>query len=272
MLKTRVITALFLVAVLLLVLWSESFVAFVLLATVFFAGAIWEIFRLFDNRQPVVYAAFWAVFFAVVAFTVDRSTYFWVFVLCAAIWFLYLIPSMSRTLPGLHRTGDRIFELMYAVTLFGSFSAVLVLYKHSAIFLLSVMGVVWIADIGAYFVGRKFGSPKLAPSNSPGNTTEGAIGGWQLLLILSLDSIVANGLRDTLAPRVQAKLGWTGLFFVMTILVAVSVIGDLLESKLKRRRGYKDSSSLLPGHGGILDRVDSLIPVLPLAVLLDTWV
>jgi len=271
MLKLRVLTALALVAVLLLVLLSGSYTAFILLTTVFFAGAVWEVFRLFNNRQPLAYATFWTACFCLIAFMVDRSHYFWIFALCAVIWFLYLIPSMMWDLPTLRSMNDRVFELMYSISLFGAFSSVLVLYKHSPTFLVSVLWVVWVADIGAYFSGKTFGKHKLAPSISPGKTWEGAIGGWVLVLIVETASNRILSLQDTMAPRLLSTLGWTGLFFVLTILVIVSVFGDLLESRLKRRRDMKDSSSLLPGHGGILDRIDSLIPVLPIAVLLDTW-
>lgn len=271
MLRKRVLTALVLVAVLLLVLLSRSFSAFILLTTVFFAGAIWEVFRLFENRRPRAYAVFWTVFFGVVAFTVPRSTYFWVFVLSAVVWFLYMTPSLMLDLPELHSIADRVFEAMYCVALFGAFSSVLVLYRHSAIFLFSVLALVWIADIGAYFAGRTFGRHKLAPAISPGKTWEGAIGGWMFVMAAAVVSINIPVLSDTLAPRLLSRLDMGGLFIALTVLVAASIIGDLLESKLKRRIDRKDSSSLLPGHGGILDRIDSLVPVLPMAVLLDTW-
>ena len=271
MLKKRVFTAVLLMTVLLLVLWSKSFPAFILLTTLFFAGAIWEVFRLFDNRYPRLYAIFWTVFFGVVAFTVARSMYFWIFSLCSVIWILYLVPSMMWELPELRSPSDRVFESMYSIAIFGGYSAILVLYRHSAIFLLSVLAVVWIADIGAYAAGRTLGKHKLAPSISPGKTWEGVIGGWLSVLVVATVSVTTLGLRDTLAPRLHGALGWGGLFLVLTIMVALSILGDLLESKLKRRRDRKDSSSLLPGHGGVLDRMDSLIPVLPIAVLLDTW-
>lgn len=271
MLRKRILTALCLVAVLLLVLLSGSFPAFILLTTVFFAGAVWEVFRLFENRRPRTYAVFWTLFFAVVAFTVPRSTYFWVFVLSSVVWVLYMTPSLFFDLPDLHTVSDRVFEAMYCIGLFGAFSSVLVLYRHSSIFLFSVLAVVWLADIGAYAAGRAFGRRKLAPSISPGKTWEGVLGGWILVMIGALVSINILGTTDTLAPRLLAKMGWGGMFAALSVLVMMSVVGDLLESKLKRRIDRKDSSSLLPGHGGILDRIDSLVPILPMAVLLDTW-
>jgi len=119
--------------------------------------------------------------------------------------------------------------------------------------------LVWAADIGAYFVGRRFGQRKLASAVSPGKTWEGAFGG------LLLSGVVSLLLLSLLLPVSPA---WV----LLTLgLIVLSVFGDLFESVLKRVRGVKDSGTLLPGHGGILDRIDSLVAVLPwltLALLL----
>ena len=80
-----------------------------------------------------------------------------------------------------------------------------------------------------------------------------------------------EALADTFAVRVQAGLGWPGMFAVLILIVAASIVGDLFESQLKRRAGMKDSSNVLPGHGGVLDRIDALVPVLPLAALIGAW-
>jgi phosphatidate cytidylyltransferase len=130
------------------------------------------------------------------------------------------------------------------------------------------MAIVWIADIGAYFAGKAFGKRKLAPSISPGKSWEGAIGGAIAVLVLTSASVYFTALHDTFATHVQRSLGWGGLIAVMLLVVVASVVGDLFESMLKRRAGMKDSSKLLPGHGGVLDRIDALIPVLPLATLI----
>jgi phosphatidate cytidylyltransferase len=135
------------------------------------------------------------------------------------------------------------------------------------------MVLVWIADIGAYFAGKAFGKRKLAPSISPGKSWEGAIGGCIAVLAIASASVLfgGNALADTFAVRVQARLGWAALLAILVLIVAASVAGDLFESQLKRRAGVKDSSHLLPGHGGVLDRIDALIPVLPLAALIGAW-
>ena len=133
------------------------------------------------------------------------------------------------------------------------------------------MAIVWIADIGAYFSGKAFGKRKLAPSISPGKSWEGAIGGGILVLLAAVASIATPALGDTFAVRLYQTWGWLGFFAVLILMVAASIVGDLFESQLKRRAAMKDSSNLLPGHGGVLDRIDALIPTLPLAALITYW-
>ena len=129
--------------------------------------------------------------------------------------------------------------------------------------LLGTMAVVWVADIAAYFSGRAFGRHKLAPSISPGKTWEGALGGALGVLLFGFGILVAFGARQPGGAFViaLALLAWT----------AISVIGDLFESLLKRQAGLKDSGSILPGHGGILDRIDSLTSTLPIVALASVW-
>lgn len=130
--------------------------------------------------------------------------------------------------------------------------------------LLIVVGVVVIADSAAYFAGRRFGKHKLAPGISPGKTWEGAIGAWLAITAyaLALNFFAADSLRLACLPQTLA-LFWA--------LFCLSVLGDLFESTLKRQAGIKDSGNLLPGHGGILDRIDSLTAVLPVAALFWIW-
>jgi phosphatidate cytidylyltransferase len=126
--------------------------------------------------------------------------------------------------------------------------------------IMAVMVLVWGADIGAYFSGRAFGKRKLAPQVSPGKSWEGVYGG--LLLSLVITAIVGF-VRDW--SFVQMLMGLIGA----AVIVFISVVGDLTESMFKRQSGIKDSSNLLPGHGGVLDRIDSLTAAIPVfAVLL----
>lgn len=116
--------------------------------------------------------------------------------------------------------------------------------------------VVWAADIGAYAAGRTFGRHKLAPMISPGKTWEGFVGG--IALVLAAGVAVALLLLD-----LRSWMAWALLLAILVALTVFSVIGDLLESLLKRQAGVKDSGTLLPGHGGLLDRLDSLLAVAP---------
>ena len=275
MLKTRIITALVLLAVLLPVLYWNNATAFALVATAFFGAAVWESFRLFNQNSPraAVIAAFWTAAFAYSVFLSDQGiTLFW-FALSVLIWMLRLAPSLKIGLPPLESTANSMLSMTYAIAIVGCFVAIAALFRHSPVYLLSVMALVWIADIGAYFSGKALGKHKLAPSISPGKSWEGAIGGGIAVLVLSTLAILFGGdaLADTFVVRVRASLGWIATFGILILIVAASVVGDLFESQLKRRAGVKDSSNLLPGHGGVLDRIDALIPVLPLAALVDAW-
>lgn len=272
MLKTRVITAVILLAVLLSVLYSNSFAFFVVVSGAFYAAAAWESFRLFRNAQPLIGAALWTVAYVFIVLRGAPSGAVVLFAICAAIWALRLAPALALGLPPLDSLGNRLLNGVYGIAILGCFVAIAALFRQSPVYLLSVMAIVWIADIGAYFVGKAFGKHKLAPSISPGKSWEGAIGGWIAVLVLASTSTMLPQLAGTFSFRILVKWGWPGFVLIMTLLVAASIVGDLFESQLKRRAGMKDSSNLLPGHGGVLDRIDALIPTLPLAVLLDFWI
>jgi len=139
-------------------------------------------------------------------------------------------------------------------------------------FILSIFCVVWAADVFAYFGGRAFGKRKLAPAISPGKSWEGVWSGAAGALVVAaiwllVDARFATG-SASLYTRVAAELGLAGAALMVIFLVAMSIVGDLFESLVKRSAGAKDSSALLPGHGGVLDRVDALLPVFPIALAL----
>src|SRR5450830_355254 len=260
MLKTRIITALVLLAVLLPVLYIGNPIAFAVVVAVFFAAAIWETFRLFSpgSRNVLAVAAVWTAVFVYAFFIVPQPR--------PVVWFVIGLPPLASF-------GNTLLSITYALSIVACFAAITTLFAHSALYLLSVLVLVWIADIGAYFSGKALGKHKLAPSISPGKSWEGAIGGGVAVLVLSSLAVQFGGaaLADTFPAHVQARFGWGGLTLVLAAIVALSVCGDLFESQLKRRAGVKDSSNLLPGHGGVLDRIDALVPVLPLAALINTW-
>ena len=130
--------------------------------------------------------------------------------------------------------------------------------------LLVLLGLTWIADTAAYLSGRAFGRRKLAPAISPGKTWEGAIGAAVACLIYAM---ICAMFIPSLRARVQGAV-WLWYLLGAAFLLIASIVGDLLESAVKRRAGAKDSGVLLPGHGGILDRIDSVTAALPLGALL----
>jgi len=276
MLRTRVITALVLLAGLLLILVLNSYVVFALALAVFFGAAAWESLRLFGAKLPLQGAALWTAAFLFLAFLRAESPFppqFIVLIgISTIIWIMRLMPSLIIGLPPLETIGNRFLNGIYGISLLACFLAMLVLFQRSTLYLFSVLAIVWVADIGAYFSGKAFGKRKLAPSISPGKSWEGAIGGWLAVLSLAAFSTRFPQLQDTFAVKLQMAWGWFAFVAAMTVIVAASVVGDLFESQLKRRIAMKDSSNLLPGHGGVLDRIDALIPALPMAVLLAYWI
>ena len=271
MLKTRVVTALVLLLVLVLLLLSQSVLAVALAAGIFFAAAAWEALRLFKSRNPALIAAVWTVTFGLIVFQQSYLHARILMLLCVFIWLLRLAPSLKFGLPPLDSLANKLLSGIYGVAILGCFTAILALFAHSPLYLFSVMAIVWIADIGAYFSGKAFGRNKLAPSISPGKSWEGAIGGWIAVLLVAAASTRIPGLQDTFSAQLLVSRGPVVLAVGLSLLVVASVCGDLFESQLKRRAGVKDSSGLLPGHGGVLDRIDALIPALPLALLIDLW-
>ena len=275
MLRTRVITGVTLLVLLLALLYANSYTAVVFACALFFGAAAWESFRLFANTYPRFGAVVWTAAFVYTAMSAGRINTTLLFSVCCLVWLLRLIPALKFGLPPQQHMANRLLTGIYGIAIMGCFYAILALFQHSPLYLFSVMALVWVADIGAYFSGKAFGKRKLAPTISPGKSWEGVIGGW--LAVLLLASLTAWGaslvpaLADTFSVRLQARAGWLVWLAVLTVLVAASVVGDLFESLLKRRAGFKDSSNLLPGHGGVLDRIDALIPSLPLAVLVDAW-
>ncbi|MFA6313868.1 MAG: phosphatidate cytidylyltransferase [Sterolibacterium sp.] len=152
--------------------------------------------------------------------------------------------------------------LVGGLLLIPSWAGMVSLQARSPWLLLAALALVWVADIAAYFSGRAFGRHKLAPSISPGKTWEGAAGAGLGVIVYAAAVAAASGRL--------ASLNWPEITFMaagLLLLTAVSILGDLFESLAKRQAGVKDSSALLPGHGGVLDRIDSLTSSLPLAGL-----
>ena len=160
------------------------------------------------------------------------------------------------------------------LSLFGLFSvfaawlALVYVYEQAgAVFLISFMGLVWVADIAAYGASKTLGRRKLAPSISPGKTWEGAVAG----VLGSVAWVIATqAWPGSFAAYLFGQFSWWFVVVLAIALAVLSIMGDLFESLLKRRANIKDSSRLLPGHGGVFDRLDALLPIAPLAYLLLT--
>lgn len=276
MLRQRVITAVVLMALLLPALFASSPVPFVLFTLVLISAAGWEWARL--NGVVVPAAAIGcgialALACALAAWALPLAAGpAWPWWLGLALWLLggWRVLSAGPTgWPGLPPVLRVLIGLALLWLAWWALAQARVIGIN---FLLSVLCIVWAADIAAYFGGRAFGRRKLAPSISPGKSWEGVFSGMVGVLVLAGLWVVADARWDFDSPSfftvLSLRIGMTGLVAACLCLAGLSVVGDLFESLVKRAAGAKDSSALLPGHGGVLDRVDALLPVLPAAMAL----
>ncbi|HWH82858.1 MAG TPA: phosphatidate cytidylyltransferase [Burkholderiaceae bacterium] len=276
MLKQRVITALVLVAFLLPALFAPMAWPFALISLVLIAGAAWEWGRL--NGAGGAAIGMGALLAGACALALWGG---WGDAPPRAAWWLALLVWVLGGTAVL-RAGPAGWPalpvaLRCAIGLVLLWTAWLALAASKSIgvnFILSVFCLVWAADIAAYFGGKAFGRRKLAPAISPGKSWEGVWSGMVGALALAalwlgLDGTFAMD-SASLYGQLQSRFGIAGLALIVVFLVAMSVVGDLFESLVKRAAGAKDSSRLLPGHGGVLDRVDALLPVFPIALALIT--
>lgn len=272
MLGQRIITAIVLLVLLAAVLLSGSAVIVQSTLAIFFAAAVWESLQLFSIRRALVLSLFSVPILFWALSTQSTVDVFNLALICVLIWAMRFFPALKFGLPTTDGARGNLFTLVFLLTLLGCFISLYVLYQRSVVFMISAMAIVWIADIGAYFVGRAIGKRKLAPSISPGKSWEGALGGWLFVMVIGAATVFTPQLAESFTAQLQHSLGWLLWILYMTVIVAASIIGDLFESLLKRRAGVKDSSRLLPGHGGVLDRIDALIPVMPLIVLMSAGI
>ena len=279
MLKQRIITALVLLALLLPALFSSNPWPFAALTLILIAAAGWEWSRL--NGAAMVLALGMGALLAllgVAALYLGWRVYppQWLWWLAALIW----IVGGAAALRGGPAVWPRVPQaLRWVIGLAALWIAWLGLSHARYIginFVLSILALVWAADIAAYAGGRAFGKRKLALSISPGKSWEGAYSGAVAVLLLGVawQALDRAGSVDSASVFTQLTKwgGVAGFLFGSLLLSAMSVVGDLMESLVKRAAGAKDSSGLLPGHGGVLDRVDALLPVFPLALTLTLTV
>ena len=278
MLLQRVITALVLVGLLLASLSSANPWPFALLTLALMAAGGWEWGRL-NQAGPGLAVAMGAAVAAGGAVALFSG---WVqnappllWILVTSLWLVAGVVALRNgpaSWPQLPRAARWVIGL---VALWAAWLALAHARVIGVNFMLSVLCVVWMADVAAYAGGRSFGKRKLAPAISPGKSWEGVWSGMLGVLLLAAFWIWLDGRVGVDGPSLFSRLlqsvGVPGLVLALLALCGFSVVGDLIESLVKRAAGAKDSSHLLPGHGGVLDRVDALLPVLPAALALTAW-
>jgi phosphatidate cytidylyltransferase len=278
MLKQRIITAIVLLAILLPALFWPTPEPFLAITLLLIAAGGWEWGRLNGLGQAgsvALAAVTLALCIAAWALGWPTQPLPTLWSVAAGAWVLGGAWLVRAGVPGWPRIPTALRVAGGVLVLALAWLAVAQARVTGINFLLSVLVLVWVADIFAYFAGRTFGMKftkrKLAPSISPGKSWEGVWGGMAGVLVLALAWTAADAAAQASVPSIYtrlAALGWPVLVIAVLFLTAMSVVGDLVESLIKRSAGVKDSSQLLPGHGGVLDRVDALLPTLPLAMLL----
>jgi phosphatidate cytidylyltransferase len=273
MLAQRVVTALVLLALLLPALFASAAWPFALLTLVLIAAAGWEWARL--NGGASLACLFFGALLACACAAALAAGWteqapaltWWIATLVWVLGGAWALKAGPAGWPALPLSGR------WALGFLALWTAWLALASARVVginFILSVFCLVWAADIAAYFGGRTFGKRKLALSISPGKSWEGVWSGMLGVMLLAVAWLAfdRSGRADSssLYTLLWDAHGVVGLVLVLVFLSAMSVVGDLVESLVKRSAGAKDSSALLPGHGGVLDRVDALLPVFPLAL------
>ncbi len=262
MLKQRVITALILAALLMAALfglpsWGWSLVVLVI---VLLGGVEWARLSNLSGTRAAAYVGLTAVLMAGLAAwraaegAGTLQVHVAIYALAVAFWLLVAAPWLVL---GWHVRQPLALALIGWIVLIPTGLAMIDVRAQSPALLLGLMAAVWLADVAAYFSGKRFGRRKLAPSISPGKTWEGVAGA-----IVSVSIYAA--IVGWSSGHVRGYAGLVVLIAVSWLWVIVSVEGDLFESAIKRQAGVKDSGTLLPGHGGVLDRIDAMTSTLPL--------
>lgn len=266
MLKIRVITVLLLLPLFLAALFYlpvQGWVLLILLVTTF---AAWEWARLAQMRE----SAEWLFVISVIASClvlvptlrlldgVPAGNLSLAIYAVALVFWLLAAPLWLAFKWRLNKIGLALSGLLVLVT---AWLALVQLREIAALLVLWLLSVIWVADTAAYFCGKKFGKRKLAPKISPGKTLEGVYGAFFAVSVYAIAIIAVSGNHSVSAfgKVVPAYL----LLAAHWLITGLSIVGDLFESMLKRQAGVKDSGTALPGHGGVLDRIDGLISSLP---------
>jgi phosphatidate cytidylyltransferase len=293
MLGQRIVTAVVLLALLVPAMWAETAWPFAALTMLLVAAAGWEWARLNGSGSA---AALGSGGLLVVVCTATGPMAlqgqvpagWWVG--ASVLWMVGGVWALWQGVEAWRRRPHGLTWPLGMLALWVAWMALVSAQARSLAFLLSVLCLVWVADVAAYFGGRAWGRRKLAPSISPGKSWEGVWSGVVGVLLLSwgwvalesagaLQGVMQGGSLNSFS---QAPAPWGASLFaqlfgrygvawgvcLLILLAGMSVVGDLFESLVKRAAGAKDSSRLLPGHGGVLDRIDALLPVFPLALAL----
>lgn len=268
MLKTRIITALVLVigVSFMLVFANDFWWQQLLLLIVFVIGFEWAGFAKKDSSliKVVWGGAFLTAIFLLDIFLANNIFLDFLFFIPLIIMVFLVVLFQLRKAKSIITNSFGLF-LLGILVIYPFYYAMLAIKENFsiAIILISFFAI-WAVDIGAYFVGRKFGKTKLALYVSPGKSWEGVFGGVVLSFLVSYLGLYII--------QLEINVSYLLLAVILSTIGALSIFGDLFESILKRQVAMKDSSQILPGHGGVLDRLDSLILAMPLFLLIWQWI
>ena len=274
MLKQRIITAVILLALFLPAFFYPDASLLGALSLAFIGAAVWEWAKL-NQLKTFVSMVLAALCVLICLFIWDRSMLdsnwrqLWLGVGC--LWVMGSLYIIRIGVSGWQSINPIVRVIVGLMVLIFTWCAIYQAKSMSTNLIFTMLALVWVADIGAYFFGRAWGKRKLAPAISPGKSWEGVWGGMFCVFVLAL---IWMQIEESLAWNSPSlfkllwKHGWLYGLMSLFFLSAMSVVGDLFESLVKRSTGAKDSSQLLPGHGGVLDRVDALLTALPLSMML----
>ena len=272
MLSLRIATASVLFLILLLAIWAGP-LWFAGVMAIAFGLALYEWLRI-GNLGPVPAALISAIEM------ITQFSLYWAGALPKMDWFLFIVDGVVMIawfviffLELFHRENGfmvNVFQCLRSAVVFvpAAYLSYLWLNEQGTwVLVLSVMLIIWGADICAYFCGRAWGKHKLCPAISPKKTWEGVIGAYVIVIVFFLLCYWFCDQKVVFTNFIFERAGCGWGVVILAILIALPIAGDLFESMLKRLAGIKDSSNLLPGHGGFFDRMDSSMPVIPAA----TW-
>ncbi|WP_284451851.1 phosphatidate cytidylyltransferase [Methylophaga thalassica] len=268
MLKQRLITAAILIPLVVWAVFASSLTTFTTLIVAVALLAAWEWHQMIGIQSPRMRVMLAVDLIIVLYLAITQLNPYFIISIGILIWLIALVVILGFSNKSL---AERL-SLVFKNKVFGAISSILILTvfvvssitlkafsEVGAFLFFFVMVTVWLADTGGYFAGKRYGKHALAPAVSPNKTWEGVAGG------VLFASIWAIGFYWVKTPTTITLFEW---LLLAVVTVAVSIVGDLFESLYKRAFSVKDSGSLLPGHGGILDRIDSLIAAVPVFTFL----